>query len=125
VRHRLCKSVVAILLIFSIGGHWAILQSLAWVSMVVQYSQEAPIEVAVSKTFDGKHPCNICKLVKHGRDSEKKRETINQKSKLDFWIPTRALALTLPAVDQNFTSAPELFFHARAEAPPIPPPRWA
>ena len=29
---------------------------------------------ALSKTFDGKHPCKLCKLVKEGKKSESKSE---------------------------------------------------
>jgi hypothetical protein len=125
VRHRICKSLVAVLLIFSVGGHWAVLQSVAWVSMVVQYSQEAPIEVAVAKTFDGKHPCKICKFVKEGKESEEKGPTLKEKTKLDFWLPVGEVALTLPAHEQDFGISQRVFFNSRSEAPPLPPPRWA
>lgn len=122
---RLCKSVVAMLLVFSIGGHWALLQSVAWVSMVVEYSKDAPISVAVSKTFDGEHPCGICKLVRKGKATEEKQEALKAKTKIDFWVP--APEVTLPRIQVEpleFVSVPpNLLF--RAHAPPLPPPRQA
>src|SRR4051812_9002142 len=108
------------LLIFSVGGHWALLQSVAWVSMVVEYSKDAPISVAVAKTFDGVHPCGICKLVRKGKATEQKQEAIKSKTKIDFWVP--APEVTLPRIHVEaleFVSiVPNLPF--RAHAPPLP-----
>ena len=53
MRHRLFKWLVAGLLILTIGGHWAVLQSVAWVGMAVSYSQNASFKEALQKTFDG------------------------------------------------------------------------
>jgi len=38
------------------GAHWAILQTAAWMTMLVKYSESEGVEVGISKTFDGKHP---------------------------------------------------------------------
>jgi hypothetical protein len=125
VRTRLAKSLIAVLLIVSIGGHWAFLQSVAWVSMVIDYSKDAPISVAVSKTFDGKHPCNLCKIVKHGQETEKKQDAIKIKTKPDVWL--LASAVTLP--DTDLVQEPYLALvcisSSIAETPPLPPPRTA
>ena len=43
-----------------VGGHWAVLQATAWVSMLVKYSESEGVEVGITKTFDGKHPCDFC-----------------------------------------------------------------
>jgi hypothetical protein len=125
VRSRIAKSLVAILLIVSIGGHWAFLQSVAWVSMVIDYAQDAPISVAVAKTFDGKHPCNLCEIVRHGQDSEKKQDAIKIKTKPDVWLA--AAAITLPDADlvREFFPALTQFSGGRGESPPVPPPRRA
>jgi hypothetical protein len=116
---------VAVLLIFSIGGHWALLQSVAWVSMVLDFSKEAPLEVAVSKTFDGKHPCHICTFVKKGKESEQKRDMVKVKAKLDFWVPTREIVLPLPAVESDLLFASKFSLRSWLDGPPSPPPRWA
>ena len=125
VRSRIAKSLVAILLIISIGGHWAFLQSVAWVSMVIDYSQDAPISVAVSKTFDGNHPCNLCKLVRHGQETEKKQDAIKIKTKPDVWLV--AGSITLPDADLIREPFPPVtqFSGIRGESPPVPPPRQA
>lgn len=125
VRSRLAKSLIAILLIVSVGGHWALLQSVAWVSMVIDYSKDAPISVAVSKTFDGKHPCKLCKIVKRGQESEQKQDAIKIKPKPDVWL--LAAAVTLPEADLVQDPYPALvcLSGSGGETPPLPPPRSA
>jgi hypothetical protein len=125
VRNRLGKLLVTLFLIVSIGGHWALLQSFAWVTMFIDYSQEAPISVAVAKTFDGAHPCGLCKMVSKGKASEKKQDAIKVKTKVDFWIASHETNL-LPTAscDMQFVTA-EVSILARADSPPVPPPRRA
>src|SRR5687767_2464326 len=125
VRGRFAKLLIVVLLIVSLGGHWAFLQSVAWATMVVDYSKDAPLSVAVSKTFDGKNPCNLCHLVKRGQETEKEHEAIKVKTKLDFWMLARVVDF------QNEESISEQifpavnFFAGRHESPAIPPPRSA
>lgn len=123
--NRLDKSLVAILLIISIGGHWAILQSLAWASMVIDYSKDSSLSVAVAKTFDGKHPCNLCKLVKTGKASESKQEMIKVKTKIDFWMPLQELPAPDIIVEANEFAPFALAVQTRGDSPPVPPPRFS
>ena len=46
-----------------VGGHWGMLQVVAWTGMLIDYSQDNPFTTAVEMTFDGDHPCAICKQV--------------------------------------------------------------
>jgi hypothetical protein len=46
-----------------VGGHWGMLQVVAWTGMLIDYSQDNPFATAVGMTFDGDHPCAICKQV--------------------------------------------------------------
>ena len=64
---RLLQLAVACALILAVGAHWIVLQSVAWAGMVINYSQNAPLTVALQKTFDGAHPCKLCKVVEEGR----------------------------------------------------------
>jgi hypothetical protein len=125
VRNRLGKLLVTLFLIVSIGGHWALLQSFAWVTMVIDYSKEAPISVAVAKTFDGAHPCGLCKMVSKGKASEKKQDAIKVKTKVDFWIASTETTLPPTASCDMQFAAPAIAVFADAETPPVPPPRRA
>ena len=53
------------------GGHWGVLQAVAWMKMLVEYSQAEGIRTGFTKTFDGEHPCEMCKSISKGRESEK------------------------------------------------------
>ncbi len=111
-------------LVLSLGWHWALLQTVAWTGMIVAYSQTDSFRQAVSKTFDGKHPCPMCKSIQKGRaeEQQKKHHQVNPDSKLDLAVVWQVATFDFTAVHQlvPLTSAAAL---ARAEAPPRPPPR--
>ena len=62
------------MLVISTGIHWVALQTVAWAGMIVSYSEKAPLKTALAETFDGKHPCPLCKAIAAGKKSEKKSE---------------------------------------------------
>lgn len=53
------------------GTHWLALQSLAWTTMLAENLQVTSWDKAVARTFDGKHPCCLCKQIVSGKQSEK------------------------------------------------------
>ncbi len=88
----LLRAVAALTLAFSLGLHWSALQLVAWTGMVVTYAQQGSVREALSKTFDGEHPCRLCLAIQEGRAQEKKQEQQQGKciSKLDpglLWQP--------------------------------------
>ena len=76
------------LAMFSIaGGHWAVLQSVAWTGMVIEYSKTSPLGVALEKTFSGKNPCELCHVVTEGREKESRLPaTVKADKKIDKFI---------------------------------------
>lgn len=122
---RLAKLVVVLTLTLSLGTHWAFLQSVAWVGMVMKYSRDATIAEAVSKTFDGQHPCKLCKFVQQGKATEKKQDTQKPLKEVEKFLPAgRAFALFPPQLETVIFSAPNPA-DSRVEPPPIPPPERA
>jgi len=121
---RLFQLGVVAALILAVGGHWAALQSVAWVSMAVTYSKTAPLSVALKKTFDGEHPCRLCLAVKKGQQQESQREMIKIEAKLDF-LCLQQFAYVHPALPFSLLSPRSDVALPRAEAPPTPPPRFA
>jgi len=105
----------------TIGLHWAFFQSLAWIGMVVSYSQDATLREALVKTFDGKHPCALCREIAKGKRSEKKSEFPLQlkfeflavKTQFNFAAPTNCWQLM--AIEHCLKSV--------LLTPPTPPPR--
>ena len=81
---RLHKWVVVVALVTLIGGHWAILQSAAWAGMIFNYSHRSTVSEAIDKTFSGKFPCKLCKIVRAGKAAEKKQEMVKLEIKFEF-----------------------------------------
>ena len=122
---RFSKWLVVVTLTLSLGAHWAFLQSVAWVGMVVNYSHNATLGEAFSKTFDGEHPCKLCKFVQAGKASEKKQNAETPKKEVDKSLPAaRAFVLYPPGLQPLTFSAPHPA-DSRVEPPPIPPPERA
>lgn len=121
---RAAKTVIIMAVALSLGLHWALLQSVAWAGMFANYAQHTTFREALVKTFDGKNPCRICKLVREGQQSEKTKESVLPLVKVDS-LPYAIVFLLEPP---TATSLPAAFNEAalpRAESPPTPPPRLA
>lgn len=89
--------LVVIALVLSTGGHWALLQVCAWTGMVVSYSQSATISEAISMTFDGEHPCKLCKVVKQGRKAEQEKPaTLKVETKFDLFFDAQSVTVLAP-----------------------------
>ena len=111
-------------LVFVIGAHWALLQSVAWVGMAVNFSQTESFATALQKTFDGQHPCPLCKLVKAGQTSEKKQDLRKAGAKFDFQLVAGSCGLFPPRPIRHFVPQSERGDFLSL-APPLPPPRTA
>ena len=122
---RLTLIVVLIAFTFSCGGQWPLLQGVAWVNMICEYSQLVPLPEAAQMTFSGQYPCELCKIIAEKRQSE------NTKYATSFKYEKKAVSPSLLVEDQIVSAAPQFFlvsepfFLSRSEAPPTPPPRFA
>src|SRR6266478_3599670 len=96
---RVSKILLVITLSCSLGLHWAILQSVAWVGMAVTFSQSATLMESLEKTFDGKHPCSLCKIVVEGKKSEKKQQAQKPPAKHDLAFVASRLTIYPPSPD--------------------------
>ena len=112
--------LVAILSL-TVGFHWTLLQSVAWVGMIIEYSGQGSFQRAVANTFDGQHPCPICKLVRAGKNAEGKSECRQTFQKFDLFADRSAGFYFPPSSESPFFRLP--LMTSRLEAPPIPPPR--
>ena len=113
---------IATALAFTIGLHWGFLQSVAWLGMVVSYSQHDGIGEALEKTFDGKHPCSLCKAIAEGKKSERKPEAAPVIKKFEFSYSAATFVFVAPS---NYSEVvwPESVGSSLARTPPVPPPR--
>ncbi len=118
------RFVAVVTLVLSMGLHWAVLQTAAWTGMMLRYSQGVSFKEAMTKTFDGQHPCALCKAIQKGRAEEQKREQqqINPTLKLDVAVVWQAAEFESVIKDAPIP-VPDLRALTRSETPPKPRPR--
>ena len=119
---RLPRLLMAVALACSVGLHWSFLQSLAWTAMLADNLTTTSFSVAVQHTFDGQHPCALCKAIAKGRKSEKKSDALLSLKKFEALSRSVAFALSPPASFPTI-AAPRALLEPLTHAPPKPPPR--
>ena len=104
-----------------LGGHWAVLQTVAWVGMVIENVETESLPTALQKTFSGENPCALCQVVKHGVNEEKKQSSGKTLVKLEA-VLAPALQVPPPRVAEWTQALPASPLAVRSLAPPTPPP---
>ena len=122
---RIARRCVVLLVCFSLGMHWAVLQGVAWAGMFVANLDEGSVTEAVKKTFDGEHPCPLCLAIQEGQKKEKddsKPLTVKSVKKFEAVLVAETRLVTPPAQIRSF---PRLVssFEEWSERPSMPPPR--
>ncbi len=124
---RAIKTTAVLLLVLTLGLHWTLLQTIAWTGMIVNYSRDGSFSEAVSKTFDGRHPCCLCKAIKQGRAEEKQQQQKQETKpdgKIKLALPEAEFVLLSTACESNLPSVDQ-WATARSYEPPKPRPRRA
>lgn len=114
------------------GGHLGVAQMVAWVKMIHDYSSEKGLVEGVKETFDGEHPCAMCREIAEAKQEEQKQTPLplekTQGVSLSKWLallPT----LEIPEAPAGACDAVICFgdaetFGLRMEPQPaVPPPR--
>lgn len=128
------RFLIIVALMVSIGVHWGVLQVAAWATMVKDYSAENGIWEGLKNTFDGEHPCSMCKKISEGKEAEQKQQQTpvskTDQSHSAKWLGFESSNLVaLPnwnegqIVQQHDTSISH--FSEWDVAPSVPPPRLA
>lgn len=71
----------------SMGGHLALLQTFAWGNMLADFSSKGSLSEAMEKTFDGEHPCPLCKAVKKSEGEDDKKPLLKAEMKMEVALP--------------------------------------
>ena len=90
--------------------------------MVITYSQNATLTKALVKTFDGKHPCSLCKEIAKGKQSEKKSEFPLPLKRFEFLAVKAQFIFGAPSAFWHMVAADD-FLKSVLLTPPTPPPR--
>ena len=107
----------------AIGAHWFVLQSVAWTAMLADNLRTSSLQEAVGRTFDGKHPCKLCKQIAKEKQSEKHSEFSVKLNKFEFSYTPATFVFSAPS--DFWEMAPiDLRAWLIASAPPVPPPRF-
>jgi hypothetical protein len=68
---RVAQAIIASLALLQLaGGHWGVLQTVAWINMFAQYVQNYPIAESLVKTLDPSKPCSLCVKIREARENE-------------------------------------------------------
>ena len=90
--------------------------------MVINYSQHCSFVKAVEQTFDGSHPCDLCKGITKAKDAEKKPDSQRSTPKADLIVVVRQFALIPPFRPVGYSEVAS-FLVSGSQRPPSPPPR--
>jgi hypothetical protein len=119
---RIGKFSLVLALVATLGAHWALLQTVAWTTMLADNLCTHSAKEAVTETFDGNHPCDLCKAIAAGKQSEKKTEFSLQSRKLEFLPANENFVLIAPS---QFQLLPQenSFAKSLSQKPLLQPPR--
>jgi hypothetical protein len=106
------------------GGHWLVLQTVAWAQMLRDYSKNAPIAEAIQRTFSGASPCTMCKMIVEEQQKEDKAPATFKLDKMAEFFPSSARDLLRKPESKDYFYLPsgETTLAERFDAPPVPIP---
>lgn len=120
--------LLAVMVCTALGGK-PVLQSLAWLGMIVTYSHENGLSQGIADTFSGDRPCELCQSIKAQaqQPSEARRPDL-EAMRLVADDPDREVALL--SVRQatprtSFFLNKSQIYCSRSDRPAVPPPRFA
>jgi len=119
---RLGHLLLILALLAATGGHWTVLQTVAWTNMLANNLRTDSMAAALAKTFDGKHPCQMCKKISAGKQSEKKTELPLPIKKLEF-VSERPMFVFSAPQDFRLTPVLDSTSDGLTHRPSVPPPR--
>jgi hypothetical protein len=119
---RLGKVLVVFALVSTLSAHWALLQTVAWTTMLANNLQSSSLRQAMTKTFDGQHPCCLCKAIASAKKSEQKNQFTVDNLKLDFLPFQEGLVLIAPSRVELIPHE-DAFPDSISQKPLTPPPR--
>jgi len=104
------------------GTHWLALQSVAWSTMLAENLQTSSWQTALTRTFDGKHPCCLCRQIAQDKQSEKKSDAQVESQKFDFFHVASEFVFCAPVhFYETRDSSPSS--DSLTRSPSVPPPK--
>lgn len=125
---RLLGALFIALAFFSLaGGPLAVVQTVAWATMIRNYSATESLATAVEKTFSGKYPCALCQKIAVAKKEEKQKQTFLETIAKKEKIASRELPLLEPLFFKkiSYPDIGENYYCGFRTKPATPPPRGA
>lgn len=126
------RKLLAIALVLLMQGPAMLVQEVAWVKMLVSYTQERGLKRGLIETFDGNHPCGLCKKAAELRQQEQPQDPADkqmptQRQRLAWAEMVTSDLLKMPEIAGDDISVSIIACIARdsgkgADAPGSPPP---
>jgi hypothetical protein len=91
--------------------------------MIIDYSKRGTLCQAIAQTFDGAHPCSLCRVVNKAKSTEKKTDLQVLTPKVDMICPTRETTRVQPFVQFDYATTSFSVSEIR-HSPAVPPPRF-
>jgi hypothetical protein len=104
---------------------WSVVQIVGWVNMTITFSRSESFTTALSMTFDGEHPCALCRLAQSQSqpDDELPSETKSELKSLTAVVwHSPSLVFTQPLV-QHVRACVQCMTGMERKRPLVPPPR--
>ncbi len=130
----LLRKLTAIALCLLMQGPAMLVQEVAWAKMLVSYTQERGLKRGVIETFDGNHPCDLCKKAAELRQQEQpqdpaEKQLPTQRQRLAWAEMVASELLKMPVIHGHDISVSVIACTADdpgkgADAPDSPPPEW-
>ncbi len=95
---NLIHGLVLAALVATGGGYTAVLQGIAWGTMIIRYSQDSSLADGIDRTFSGKEPCQLCQRIALAESGDSERlpeETTEPVGNFDLF-PTEVAELPIP-----------------------------
>jgi hypothetical protein len=122
VFRKLGQMLMIVAVLSATGTHWLAFQSVAWTAMLAENLHTTSWQQAVKCTFDGKHPCCLCKEIARDKQSEKKSDIPLELKKLDYSYTNFEFVFCAPS---EFYEVPPMddIVKSVTRAPSVPPPK--
>lgn len=120
----IASAMIGAAFFLSVGGHLAILQGVAWTTMVRDFARSDSLGTAIEKTLSGQHPCTLCEeITKAGGPSQENTGSLPPKVKLGEFIDMRtATAIMAFARPFAYSLSPAKSPADLSYPPPVPVP---
>jgi hypothetical protein len=122
VLRRLGYVLMIVAVLAANGTHWMIFQSIAWTTMLADNLHTVSLSEAIVHTFDGKHPCCLCKEIAKGKQSEKKSDFQVELKRPDFSYSNSDLIFSPPSEFRELRAGNETG-PSLTRSPAVPPPK--